>query len=208
MDAGLLAWGRAVKHRQAKNSQAKHRHAKHRAALPPLWYFTDAARLPDPLPAIAALPKTLCGVVLRHDAAPNRLALGRKIAALCRARRLALVVAGDARLAARLHAGLHLRGGARGLVMPRGLVTASVHNPAELARARRAGASLLFISPVHVTKSHIGAPVLGGAGWRRYARLAGREKSAALGGISGRTIRGLGPNCRAAGAIEALSPKL
>lgn len=176
--------------------------------MPPLWFFTDAARLPDPLPVIARLPKALCGVVLRHDTAPNRLALGRQIAAICRGRRLVLVVAGDARLAARLHAGLHLRGGRLGLLPPSGLVTASVHNMTELARARRAGAKLLFISPVHVTKSHAGASVLGALGWRRYARLAGGTTPAALGGISGRTIRGLGPDCIAAGAIEAFFPSL
>jgi thiamine-phosphate pyrophosphorylase len=198
MDAGLLAWGRAVKRRRGR----------HAAKLPPLWFFTDAARLADPLPVIRRLPKGLCGVVLRHDAAPARPELGRQVAALCRARRLVLVVAGDARLAARLHAGLHLRGG-RGAVHKRpGLVTSSVHNARELARARRAGAALLFISPVYVTKSHSGAAVLGACGWRRYARLAGTTRSAALGGITGRTVRSLGPACVAAAAIEAFFPKL
>jgi thiamine-phosphate pyrophosphorylase len=194
MDAGLLAWARRVKQRGgAKN--------------PPLWFFTDAARLPDPLPVIAQLPRGLCGVVFRHDAAPNRLALGREIAALCRARRLVLVVAGDAQLAARLQAGLHLRAGRRGILRRPGLVTASAHDAAELVRARRAGAGLVFISPVHVTKSHSGAPVLGAAGWRRLARLAGGTSTAALGGITGATIRGLGPACAAAAAIEAFFPK-
>jgi thiamine-phosphate pyrophosphorylase len=175
--------------------------------MPPLWFFTDAARLPDPLPVIARLPRGLCGVVFRHDGAPNRLELGGKIAALCRARRLVLVVAGDARLAASLHAGLHLRGGRRGIMQLPPLVTASAHNPAEMRRARRAGAALLFISPVHATKSHINAPVLGGVGWRRLARLAGRTSAAALGGINGRGIRVLGRACAAAGAIEAFFPK-
>jgi len=194
MDAGLLAWGRSVKRRAVKRGRGK---------IPPLWFFTDAARLPDPLPVIRRLPKGLCGVVFRHDAAPDRAALGRRIAALCRARRLRLVVAGDARLAASLHAGLHLRGGRRGVMPLPPLVTASAHNPPELARARRAGAVLVFISPVFVTKSHIGAPVLGAAGWRRLAWLAGRTCSAALGGIDGRRIRTLGSACTAAGAIEA-----
>jgi len=199
MDAGLLAWGRRVKQRG-------------RGKIPPLWFFTDAARLPDPLPVIAVLPRGLCGVVFRHDAAPNRKALGRQIAALCRVRRLALVVAGDARLAASLHAGLHLRAGRRGVQKLPAVVTSSAHNPVELLRGRRAGAKLLFISPVYVTKSHGGAPVLGAAGWRRLARLAaqtaGQTSSAALGGISGRGMRALGPDCAAAGAIEAFFPTL
>jgi thiamine-phosphate pyrophosphorylase len=189
-----MAWGRAVK--------------RQRRGLPPLWFFTDEARLPDPLPVIAQLPRGLCGVVFRHDGAANRLMLGRQVAALCRARRLELVVAGDARLAARLQAGLHLRGGRRGLLQLPRIVTSSAHAPEELLRARRAGARLIFISPVFVTKSHIGGKVLGGAGWRRLARLAGQTSSAALGGITGQRLRALGPGCAAAGAIEAFFPRL
>ena len=193
MDAGLLAWGRRVKRRRG-------------GTLPPLWFFTDAARRPDPLPVVAVLPRGLCGVVFRHDAAPNRLALGRGIAALCRARRLVLVVAGDARLAARLKAGLHLRGGRRGVLpLPR-LVTASAHDEAQLLRARRAGAGLVFCSPVYATKSHPGAAVLGPLGWRRLAGLGSGTSVAALGGITGRSIRALGADCAAAGAIEAFFP--
>jgi thiamine-phosphate pyrophosphorylase len=194
MDAGLLAWGRAVKRRAGKQGGGK---------TPPLWFFTDAARLPDPLPVIKQLPKGLCGVVFRHDAAPKRAALGHRIEAICRARRLVLVVAGDARLAASLHAGLHLRGGRRGVLKLPPLVTASAHNPLELARARRAGAGLLFISPVFPTKSHIGAEGLGVTGWRRLARLASGRTAAALGGVTGQSIRALGRGCAAVGAIEA-----
>lgn len=172
-----------------------------------MWFFTDDTRLPDPLPVIKRLPRGLCGVVFRHDAAPDRLALGCRIAAICRERRLMLVVAGDARLAARLRAGLHLRGGRRGggAKMP-GFVTASAHDSAQLRRARRAGAKMVFISPVYVTKSHMGAAVLGAAGWRRLARLAGGASTAALGGMTGATIRTLGPSCTAAGGIEAFFP--
>ena len=62
----------------------------------PLWLFTDARRLPDPRPSVARLPRGLAGVVLRHDGEPGRAALGRDLARICRARRLVLVVAGDA----------------------------------------------------------------------------------------------------------------
>ena len=61
--------------------------------------------------AVAGLPRGRAGVVLRHDHDPARAALGRDLARICRARRLALVVAGDGRLAAALKAGVHLRGG-------------------------------------------------------------------------------------------------
>ena len=97
-DEALIAWAWARK-------------ARRRAALPPLWLFTDEVRLPDPRSAVARLPKGLAGVVLRHDVAAERCALGSDLARLCRARRLVLVVAGDPRLAAALGAGLHIRRG-------------------------------------------------------------------------------------------------
>ncbi|MCB5945438.1 thiamine phosphate synthase [Acidocella sp. KAb 2-4] len=189
MDQRLIAWARAVK----------------RGPLPPLWFFTDATRAPDPLAAIAALPRGLCGVVFRHDAAPGRAALARQVARLCRARRLALVVAGDAGLAVSLRAGLHLRGGRQpGRVKPPKLRTASAHNAAQVVRARRAGAAAVFISPIFSTASHPGAAGIGPFGWRRLARLAAPVSPFALGGISGRRIRALGPGCAGVGAIEAL----
>ncbi|MDR3505337.1 MAG: thiamine phosphate synthase [Acidocella sp.] len=189
MDSRLIAWARAVKRRK----------------LPPLWFFTDSLRAPDPLAVIAALPLGLCGVVFRHDDAPGRVALGKQVARLCRARRLALVVAGDARLAAALGAGLHLRGGRQtGWVRPPGLRTASVHNAVQAVRARRAGVDAVFISPVFLTASHPGAAVLGALGWRRLARFARPVIPFALGGISGATIPALGRACAGAGSIEAL----
>jgi len=160
----LVAWARAVKSRQ--------RHHGRGAGLPVLWLFTDAARLPDPRATAARLPKGLSGIVLRHDGAPGRKALGRDLARICRERRLMLVVAGDARLAARLHAGLHLRRGRRPRagIRPGGLVTSSAHSIGELARARRAGAALVFLSPVFPTLSHTGVPALGPVRWARMAR--------------------------------------
>ncbi|MBS3023773.1 MULTISPECIES: thiamine phosphate synthase [Acidiphilium] len=192
MDEQLIAAARAVKRRR-------------RCRHPTLWLFTDRARLPDPLGAIARLPPGLSGVVLRDDAAPDRAALAAAVAKLCRRRRIALVVAGDARLAARLHAGLHLR---RGRVVPGrkpGLVTASAHGRQELVRARRAGAGLVFLSPAFPTASHPGAPALGPVRWAALARLAGGVQVVALGGIEGRRMRALGPACRGVAAIGALS---
>ena len=153
--------------------------------------------MPDPLSVIARLPRGLCGVVFRHDGAPERAALGAPWRALCRARRLALVVAGDARLAAALRAGVHLRAGRlAGPMRVPGLRTSSAHNMAQLIRARRAGAAVIFISPVFATASHPGAPGLGCFGWRRLARRAGAAKPFALGGISAEDCRALGRLCR------------
>jgi thiamine-phosphate pyrophosphorylase len=192
-DRALVGWARALAARSGGG--------------PRLWLFTDARRLADPRAAVARLPKGLAGVVLRHDAVAERAALGRDLARLCRARRLTLLVAGDVRLAAALGAGVHLRGGRWPSVLRlrRGMVSSSAHDAADLRRARRAGATLAFLSPVFATASHPGAAGLGPLRWSRLARGAG-VAVAALGGIDGRSIRrlALGP-CRGVGAIGALS---
>jgi thiamine-phosphate pyrophosphorylase len=190
-DRRLLAWG-AVTHR------------RHGRRLPTLWLFTDAQRLADPRDAARRLPSRIAGIVYRHDSHPDRAALGRALARICRARRLVLVVAGDVRLAAALRAGVHLRGGRwPAPVRRRALVTSSAHGPADLRRARRAGATLAFLSPAFATASHPGAPALGAVRWTGWARTACLPV-AALGGIDGRSLRRL-RFCAAAGAISALA---
>ena len=205
MDHRLIAWARAVK--------ARHGHR----APPPLWLFTDSLRLPDPLAAVARLPRGLCGVVLRDDARPDRAALAARLALLCRQRRLTLVLAGDPRLARRLGVGQHWRagrpGGASGGQRP---TTASAHDPAELARALAAGARVVFVSPVLPSQSHPGAPALGpvrlgllirrahpGRAHPCHATPAG-ARLAGLGGITGRSVRRLPPGITAVAAIGAL----
>jgi thiamine-phosphate pyrophosphorylase len=195
MDGRLVAWARAVKARR-----------RGRGGMPVLWLFTDAARLGDPVAAVRCLPSGLCGVVFRHDAVADRLALGQRLAALCRERRLALSVAGDWRVAAALRAGMHVRGGRRPGVAPRHMkiLTSSGHGVAELLRARRRGAGCVFLSPAFATRSHPGAQALGPVRWGLIARRGGG--AAALGGVDGRSVRRL-PRlwCRGAGAIGALS---
>jgi thiamine-phosphate pyrophosphorylase len=149
------------------------------------------------------------GIVLRHDNAPDRASLGRDLARICRVRRLVLVVAGDAQLAARLRAGLHLRAGRfPSTLRPRGIVTSSAHSLIELRRAASAGADLAFLSPAFPTSSHPGAPGLGPLRWnliaRRLPTTAGL-RIGALGGVTGTSVRRLGARCAAVGAITALS---
>ena len=149
-------------------------------------------------------------MVLRHDHDPARAALGRDLARICRERRLALVVAGDGRLAAALKAGVHLRGGCwPGPLRPVGAVTSSAHSVRELKRAQRAGAELIFLSPAFPTASHAGAPGLGSLRWAAIARRGGSGgRVAALGGVDGRTVKRLPCRlCRAIGAIGALAAK-
>ncbi len=196
----LLRWARAVKARQAR------RHPGVRSP-PPLWLFTDAARLSDPLPAIAGLPRGLCGVVLRHDEATARATLGAAVARLCRARRLALVVAGDARLARKLGVGLHLRGGRPpGALRPRlrrgGWITSSAHGAAELRRARLAGADAVFLSPAFPTASHPGGRALGAVRWAALARGAAPTRAGAV-PVPGLRVPAL--RVLALGGIDAVS---
>ena len=195
MDGKLVAWARAVKRRS-------------RNGLPVLWLFTDARRLADPIAAAAGLPRGLCGVVLRDDALAGRAGLARRLAAICRMRRNALVVAGDVRLARAVGAGVHLRDGRRlrGTAGLRGPVTSSAHGAAALRRAGRAGAAVAFLSPAFATASHPGAPGLGPVRWAMLRRRApGGLAVAALGGIDGGSVRRL-PGLGAAAAIGALAP--
>jgi thiamine-phosphate pyrophosphorylase len=196
-DTKLIAWGRA----------AAARHHGFGRRLPIFWLFTDARRLPDPRPAVARLPRGLAGVVLRHDGEPERTALGRDLVRICRSRRLALVVAGDVRLAAALGAGVHLRAGRwpSAVRRCRCLITSSAHGPADLRRARLAGAELAFLSPTFATASHPDALALGPVRWVRWARTASLPV-AALGGVDGFSVRRLPlRDCQAVGAIGALA---
>jgi thiamine-phosphate pyrophosphorylase len=191
MDRQLLAWG-----------------LRRTGRLPRLWLFTDDKRLPDPRPAVRRLPVGRAGVVLRHDSDPDRSRLAHDLAAICRARRLVLVVAGDSRLAASCRAGVHLRGGRPIRPMPHHRpVTSSAHTLRDLRRAARAGAGLVFLSPAFPTASHRGAPGLGAVRWANWARQAPPGvRVAALGGIDGHSIRRLPRHlCVAIGAIGALS---
>jgi thiamine-phosphate pyrophosphorylase len=191
MDQKLLAWGLRGKRRD----------------LPRLWLFTDDQRLADPRASVAGLPRGRAGVVLRNDADPDRPTLGRDLARICRQRRLLLVVAGDARLAAALKAGCHLRRGRwPGPIRSPGVVTSSAHSVAELRRAVRAGAGLVFLSPAFPTASHAGASGLGPSRWAATARRGGPGVHlAALGGVNGVTVKRLPASlCQAVGAIGAL----
>ena len=149
------------------------RHARrlngHWPDWPALWFFTDAQRTPGAdLPGlIAALPSGT-GVVFRHYQAQRRWALGRTVAAACRAQGRMLLVAGDAGLARHLgadgvHAPQHLIDsipGWRQTLKP-GRITAAAHDRAAVIRATRAGADAIFAAPVFNTKSHAGTRPLG-----------------------------------------------
>jgi len=159
--------------------------------------LSDPIRLPDPSALLPGLPRG-SAVLLRGAT----MEVARRVARICRARGLVLLVSGEGRLALRLGAGLHLpdRAAARN-VLPfllnrrlwnRGgrLLSAAVHGRAGLARARRVAASVVLVSPAFPTLSHPGLRALGPLRWAALARAAG-QPAVALGGMSASAMRRL-----------------
>lgn len=187
---------------------------RHRAwPGPRLILVTDDVRLPDPGPAIRRLPVG-SGVLLRHG--NDNSGGDAAMLALCRVRRISVLVAGDWRRAARLGAdGLHLseslgRHGVLAAVLGwarrhRRLVTMACHSPAALNRARRLGVDAALLSPVFPTASHPGAKTIGAVRFGLWVRRAG-VPVLALGGIDRSTARRLPPGLAAGlAAISGLA---
>jgi len=210
------------------------REPRRRQRVPNLVLFTDEERLADPVAAVATLPRGTiarseprgrAAVVVRARESDSREGLVRVLAPLCRRRGIALIVAGDVRLALRIGAaGVHLseaavrRRGLSALALPRRgakgarrlLVTMAAHSLAAVLRAHRLGADAVFLSPAFATGSHPGRRPLGGvrfAALIRTARRAGaRAPVLALGGVTAATAKPL-RNARADGlaAVGALA---
>jgi thiamine-phosphate pyrophosphorylase len=134
-----------------------HRHPKRRAQIPTFWLMTDE-RMGDSLfAAIEALPRG-AGIVFRHHATNlgERRALFELVARAARRKQLVLIRAGTERLG-RGEAGVH--GNSR--MVGFGLRTWPAHSRAEAIAGKRAGADILFVSPVYPTRSHPGTRRLG-----------------------------------------------
>ena len=158
-------------------------------------------RIADPVAAARRLPPG-AGIVFRHHRTPpaERRRLFARLRRVAIARRLVLVRAGALPLAG--EAGVHGRQRRR---RPASLRTHPAHDPREALAARRAGARLLFVSPVFATRSHPGAGPLGPRGAARIGRLAGVTRIA-LGGMDARRHRALAPlGFRGWAAIDALA---
>jgi thiamine-phosphate pyrophosphorylase len=146
---------------------------------PRVWLMTDERLGDGLLAAIERLPRG-GGIVFRHYSLPEaeRRPLFDQVKAMARHRRLMLLLSGAAPQARAWGAdGSHGRG--RGT----GFRSAPVHNLSEIRAAERAGADLLFLSPVHATRSHPGAAPLGAARFTLLARQT-RLPVVALGGMN------------------------
>lgn len=139
--------------------------------------------------AVARLPIG-GGIVVRHHGWPKeeRRALARQLQKVAQRRRLTLIVAGISGFD-----GLHWHRGAPRHQAP--LITASAHSARELHSAFRAGADVVFLSPVFATSTHPGARTLGATGFG-LTRRGARGKVVALGGMNAKRDRHL----RTAGA--------
>jgi thiamine-phosphate pyrophosphorylase len=147
--------------------------------------------------ALARLPRG-SGVVFRHYALPGRerRALFDQVRRFCRRRGLLLIAAG----AAPGRADGHHRSDQRRTAAFR---TAPAHSIPEIRTAERAGAVLVFLSPVFPTRSHPGARTLGRVRFGLAARAA-RVPIIALGGLDSRRARHV-PGAYGWAAIDAWS---
>ncbi len=176
------------------------------SGISPLALLTDDERLPDPLAAARALPPGSM-VVVRAREAGRRRALAFAVMKIARARKLTVLIAGDAALARACGAhGVHLpeaQIGEAASLRARGglLITASAHSFSALRRAKDADA--VFLSPVFPTASHPGLAALGAARANLMARQA-KVPVYALGGIGARNAALLSAFCGIA-AVGALA---
>jgi len=170
-----------------------------RPAVPHLILMTDE-RQPDPVRLAATLPAGSL-VILRHYRDSGRAALGRRLAMVCRARRILLSVGADAALANALRAdGLHCPRWMMGRAAPqlawsrghKSLLSVAVHTRRELLWARRIGADFVILSPIFATASHPGARGLGPYGTASLARGV-RLPKIGLGGMRADRIGRLPP---------------
>ena len=170
-------------------------------AWPTQWLMTDeriGERLWD---AIGRLPASEAGIVFRHyQSVPEaRLAIGQRIAQLCRSRNLALAVAGSEPLALSLGADLVHNPPEPPRALP---FSMAVHSIEQASEAHRLQAALVFVSPVYATRSHPEAPPLGPEQAKEIARASGAP-AIALGGLSATRFAALGSDFHGWAAIDA-----
>jgi thiamine-phosphate pyrophosphorylase len=201
-DAILALW------RSAATLRARRGDAK---ALPPLLFFTDPVRTPDPERVVARLPRG-SAVVFRAFGADDALVRGKRLATMAHRHGVILLVGADGALAARLGAdGVHLperlagRAGAVRALRKRFLVTAAAHDLPAALRARRAGVDAIVVSPVFPSRSPSAGRVMGVRAFATLARAVSMP-AYALGGVDAHTARRLaGSGAAGLAAIEALT---
>lgn len=188
------------------------------AALPPLLFFTDAQRTPEPWTVAERLPAG-AGVVFRAFAAPDRLDQARRLREATRRANVRLLIGLDGELARACEAdGVHLPERAAGMAGPLRtarrdwIVTVAAHSRSALDAAGRAGASAAVLSPVFTPGGDsAGAPL----GAEEFGRLAaGADLPVyALGGITADNAGRMAGSgacglCAVEGIVQAFGPEI
>lgn len=173
--------------------------------LPRLWLLTDQRTEGRLATAIRALPPG-SAIVFRHYhlAGAMRLAAFRQVQRLARRYGHRLILSGPPALARRWGAdGLYGAPGQLGRPRPGLIRIATVHDLHELAKAHRAAADAVMLSPVFATRSHPGGRALGPLKLAALARHA-RVPAIALGGMTAQRARRLPPMIERWAAIDGL----
>lgn len=179
--------------------------------LPPLFLFTDPARIADPVAAAGRLPKG-SGVVFRAFGDPEAERVGAALRRIADERDLTLLIGLDADLALACGAdGVHLperaadRIGPLKAERPAWRVTAAAHDAASAARASAEGADAIFLSPIFESRSPSASAPLGPEALRAAARAC-EAPVYALGGVTPLTAPTLiGSGASGIAAVEALA---
>ena len=164
--------------------------------LPPLLFFTDPRRTPEPWTTAAHLPAG-SAVVYRHFGAAGAEATARRLRDITTIRDVRLLIGLDAALAEAVGAdGVHLperardRAGAFRHTHPDWLITGAAHIDGD-PEAPTAGIDALVLSPVFPTNSPSPfRPALGGEGLAEAVRRSGLPIYG-LGGIDAANVGAL-----------------
>jgi thiamine-phosphate pyrophosphorylase len=180
--------------------------ARNGRPLPRAWFMTDPGRTPGPEHIVERLPAGF-GVIYRHYGAKDRFETGRRLAAICRRRRLTLLVSADPRLAKRIRAdGVHwpeaMLGGVRAS-HPTWIETASAHSPRAIGRALKFGADAAILSAVFASASPSAGAPIGPLRFRELARSAPLPVYA-LGGVTHRNAARATAHAAGWASIEAV----
>ena len=174
--------------------------------LPRAWFMTDPRRTPRPERIVERLPAGF-GVIYRHYGAKDRFEVGAKLAAICRRRRVMLLVSADPQLAQRIRAdGVHwpeaMRRGVRGRHR-RWIETTSAHSSRAISRASRFGVDAAILSAVFASASPSAAAPMGPLRLREIARSASLPVYA-LGGVTHRNAARTTTHAAGWASIEAV----
>lgn len=177
--------------------------------LPSLVFFTDPARVPDPVSVAERLPDH-AAVVFRAFGAADAAEQGLRLRRIAEQRGLLLLVGADEDLAEAIGAdGLHLPqrlGNTAPAIRARRtdwILTQAAHDAESVGTASAMGADAVFVSPVFASNSPSAGIPLGVDGLRRRVGMTDTPVYA-LGGIRAETVAQLeGTGIAGLAAVEA-----